>query len=569
MSLYPYTSGAVTPLRNASNSSGTRTPDAGIPQDFSIKKAFKAFGGISSRRKLASLRTVFPHADKVNVKDISSIYDEVLAYARPGLYADSAVRPAMKMIAEQIATRQVKHLNLALQRCAPAEVEQFLLVLMTACMDDIEESSDTIADSKGKGAKLTMSNTLILIPVLSWIVQVAQHGEVPIQVVIKAGILDILLRIYIILPALSNTSQEEANHQLALVDVCRFTLDTISQMCQRAGIPYHHPVYTLWSDCQPQPPGYTRRARDGPTSDRAAAWRLANPSCVRRRLLVIYRGGLWRSHVNSTADMEACYDILEFARPQFYDAETVKWAFLAALKHITAHGESARHLIRLLARSFHDDIVYLLSGVLRLWLECVSHQVQESLRSASRAAECFGRGRFDAGFDAEQPITVEVDKSAYDRERERLLRKVVGLEAAAHNILKFATQLASESAAMRVGLLEAGSLVLVLATFANEEFTMPSLLYLTKLGKRKTMVAHLQPTPAPVPLSVINAEASTLSLLIYQPAFRAGWESQRLQTRLSLCAILVDALFVDGPRGSDGCYEISRALCRKITDARA
>ena len=105
------------------------------------------------------MRTVFPHADKTNVKDISSIYDEVLAYARyvqtlqaakttsltirenrPGLYADSAVRPAMKMIAEQIATLQVKHLNLALQRCAPAEVEQFLLVLMAACMDEIEES---------------------------------------------------------------------------------------------------------------------------------------------------------------------------------------------------------------------------------------------------------------------------------------------------------------------------------------------------------------------------------------------------------------------------------------------
>lgn len=135
-----------------------------------------------------------------------------------------------------------------------------------------------------------------------------------IQVVLEAGLLDTLLRIYIILPALVNSSQDEIDRQAVLVDTCRLTLEAVAQMCQAAGTPYHHPVYTLWSDCQPQPPGYTRRARDGPTPERATAWRQAHSSCVRRRVLVIYRGALWKSHVNSTADMEACYDILEFLR---------------------------------------------------------------------------------------------------------------------------------------------------------------------------------------------------------------------------------------------------------------
>lgn len=175
-------------------------------------------------------------------------------------------------------------------------------------------SYDTFADVKGKNSKLATTDTLILVPVLDWISQITRNNAMLLQAVLNAGVFDILLRIYIILPALSDSTSDDTNHQLALVGICRFILDAIPQMCQNAGIGYQHPVFTLWTDCQPQPPGYTRRARDGPSSDRAIAWRQAQPSCVKRRLLVIYRRSLWKSQLNSVVDMEACYDILEFVR---------------------------------------------------------------------------------------------------------------------------------------------------------------------------------------------------------------------------------------------------------------
>lgn len=59
---------------------------------------------------------------------------------RPGLYANSVMRGAMKLLAEQISTHQTRHLMLALGRCYPVEAEQFLSALMASCMDDIEES---------------------------------------------------------------------------------------------------------------------------------------------------------------------------------------------------------------------------------------------------------------------------------------------------------------------------------------------------------------------------------------------------------------------------------------------
>lgn len=244
----------------------------------------------------------------------------------------------------------------------------------------------------------------------------------------------------------------------------------------------------------------------------------------------------------------------------------MQWAFLAVLKHITGHGESARYLTRLLARSFHDDIVYIFSGIVRIWLECVSQQVQAGLSSKGKVAD-MGRSPSAHGAGDRGGILPAVDgvKSTYGRERDRLFRKVVGVDAVAHNILKFATQLAAENAAMRAGMLESGAAVLVLAAFANDDFTMSDLLCLTKQGKRKTMnTGKKEPTSAPLSLAAINAEASTLSLLLYQPVFRAGWEAQRLQTRLALSAVLVNALFSDN---ADGRYDVTRALFRKIIDA--
>lgn len=249
------------------------------------------------------------------------------------------------------------------------------------------------------------------------------------------------------------------------------------------------------------------------------------------------------------------HNISSASRPQFYDAETVDWAFLAILKHITLSGDSARHLTRILARSFQDNAVYIVSGILRLWLECVTRQVQDGLSSALKTPHS----------QSSTPL-IEIDKSPQDREKDRLFRKVVGVETPLHNVIRFATQLAGESAAMRLGMLEAGCPALVLTAFASAEFTMPSLLHLTKQGRRKPTSGRKESAePFPLSLAAINAEASTLSVLVRQPRFRAGWEGQKFQTRLALCASLVGALLVEDRRVDD-CYGVTRALFRTIID---
>lgn len=200
-------------------------------------------------------------------------------------------------------------------------------------------------------------------------------------------------------------------------------------------------------------------------------------------------------------------------------------------------------------------------------MECVGQQVQACL--ATKGTISAMGGHVSGGGRGIVAPALDGDKSGYGREKERLFRKVVGVDAVTHNIIKFTTALASDNAAARAGILEAGGAVLVLTAFANDDFTLPNLLCLTKQGKRKTVnFAKKEPTPAPVSLSAINAEASTLSLLIYQPVFRAGWEIPKLQMRLTVCALLVNTLFAHPASSVDGRYDVTGALFKKIIDAR-
>jgi hypothetical protein len=47
-----------------------------------MKAAKKTFQSLSVRSKLASLRSVFPHDDQTEVKNMAEIYREVLEYSR-------------------------------------------------------------------------------------------------------------------------------------------------------------------------------------------------------------------------------------------------------------------------------------------------------------------------------------------------------------------------------------------------------------------------------------------------------------------------------------------------------
>jgi hypothetical protein len=154
---------------------------------------------------------------------------------------------------------------------------------------------------------------LVLTPVLNFIARIATHSDSACRTVLDVGILNMVLRIYVIFHTLSDTTREDADHKLALRDACRVTLDVLCQSQHQEAV-FNHPVCILWTNCHSQPPGYIV---DGPTDfvqNRCAAWRRVENSCVKRRAAVIYRYSLWKSDAGSDVNMQACIDIVEFTR---------------------------------------------------------------------------------------------------------------------------------------------------------------------------------------------------------------------------------------------------------------
>ena len=177
---------------------------------------------------------------------------------------------------------------------------------------DLNHRNDTL-DQKDKSTKLLPSSkeVQLFIPVLKFITQFAMQNDSTCRAVISLGVLNMVLRIYIIFPMLSSSMREDDDHKLALRDACRSTLYILGQS-QNMEVVHTHPACVLWSDCQLQPPGYVV---DTPTiffQDRWAAWRRVESSCVKRRVTVIYRYSLWKSSRN--VDMEALIDMVEFTR---------------------------------------------------------------------------------------------------------------------------------------------------------------------------------------------------------------------------------------------------------------
>jgi len=273
---------------------------------------------------------------------------------------------------------------------------------------------------------------------------------------------------------------------------------------------------------------------------------------------VIYRGSLWKSNIDTIADIEACVDIVEFTRFRFYDSEVIKLAFLAMLKHIVLSGDSARHLLNALAESSYEDAVYIFSGVLRLWLECVGMQVQRNLTPESEFSNFLG------GRPCSVVPQVEQEQTSYDREKDRFMRKIVDVDNALLNFIKFATETANESATTRSGLLDAGGLALVLFAFVNPDFKLSGLIDNSATTKREAGPGHREASLyQPLSLSAINAEASTLSVLIRSSKFRRTWQGRRFQTRLAHCSSLVYNLLGEDGRTDDR-QAVMCALFREI-----
>jgi hypothetical protein len=137
------------------------------------------------------------------------------------------------------------------------------------------------------------------------------------RIILKAGILEMLLRIYNIFPAFSKSAIDLPEHWSLLLDACRSTILAISQSSQEYNDEIlSHPVCTLWANCNPHPPAYTL---EPPTAydllmARCTAWRTANTLCIGRRMYMLLTGNQWKSNAYEFEDIDACTDSVEFTR---------------------------------------------------------------------------------------------------------------------------------------------------------------------------------------------------------------------------------------------------------------
>lgn len=159
-----------------------------------------------------------------------------------------------------------------------------------------------------------------LVTTLEFILCVITYSNRERLIALEAGILDILLRIYVVFPSFSQSAIDGPEPWLALLTSCRSLLLHLSRSPQRRDEVIYHPVSILWTDCCPVPPPYSRGLRDigGGLTERCLAWRRADRRCVKRRVTSIYIGCLWRKNVHEIEDLEACGDLVELVRYDLY-----------------------------------------------------------------------------------------------------------------------------------------------------------------------------------------------------------------------------------------------------------
>ena len=171
------------------------------------------------------------------------------------------------------------------------------------------QSRDTILVTSTKEAQA-------LVHVLQFIPRIATQSDLACRTVLEAGILDMLLRVYVLFPSFSRSSIDAPEHWPPLLQACRSTLLALSQSEINHDAVLEHSVCALWADCHPHPPPYSVEPPSIKDSipARQAGWRRANRRCVKRRIMAVIIDSQWRSNVYEIEDIEVCTDIVEFTQ---------------------------------------------------------------------------------------------------------------------------------------------------------------------------------------------------------------------------------------------------------------
>jgi hypothetical protein len=145
-----------------------------------------------------------------------------------------------------------------------------------------------------------------LIPVIDFIVCFIDLNDSAYQVVIDAGFLDMLLRIYTVFPAFERGTS-------ALSTKCTSALVKLSRQpdCLEAII--QHPICTLWTKCNQLFRDQLPNVVDDSIQIRCSSWRRTQRFCVMSRLVTTYKL-LSTSRLKDAMATDMCIDLVEFSR---------------------------------------------------------------------------------------------------------------------------------------------------------------------------------------------------------------------------------------------------------------
>ena len=338
---------------STSNTASTDTSTIWGPGTLS-GKAIEAFGeatlrGVENvviRRKLSTYRSLFPHTDDMTIKNIDTVYENVLELSRYSSYpfvphVDGCHTELTAHCTDQISTPKIRHrllcdwwwcksqdgrhfvyakvyrngrwsnFNFFYPRSWTCQCVRLMSVWKLARHFSLPSSQYTYTsirnhDVSGKGKLEALRDAIHLTPVIDFIVVVADHSDLACQAAVDAGFLDFMLRIYAVFPRLERGTPD-------LVSACTSTLLIVSRQSDCLEAIIRHPVCLLWKKCSQPFHDDIPDVADDPVSIRRLSWSRTEKLCIMSRLVTIY-SLISTSRLKETVAIHMCVDLVEFAR---------------------------------------------------------------------------------------------------------------------------------------------------------------------------------------------------------------------------------------------------------------
>jgi hypothetical protein len=154
--------------------------------------------------------------------------------------------------------------------------------------------------------------------VINFIALLAQQNDSARHAALEGGFLDMLLRIYVVLPTFymptAESMTEKRTRRSALVDACKSALDIFSAESLYFDVVCNHPVYYIWLRCDELVPSYVVWTPEDALDARCAAWRRTEVDIIKRRLMTIWNLASAMEMQGRNSEIRACMDIVEFSR---------------------------------------------------------------------------------------------------------------------------------------------------------------------------------------------------------------------------------------------------------------